>query len=131
MTAFLKKHRKTKKIFSITLFKSISILLTEIIFTSIAKAVLRKNGVHYEISLHSNNLGYLSISDALEENDEKLVEFAVGGLCNAVLGRDLTSSFIISLLYMSLFNLLENLIPTQVGLHSLARDLTFRFRNKW
>ena len=54
MTAFLKKHRKTKKIFSITLFKSISILLIEIIFTSIAKAVLRKNGVHYEISLHSS-----------------------------------------------------------------------------
>ena len=37
----------------------------------------------------------MSISDALEENDGKLVEFAVGGLCNAVLGRDLTSIFII------------------------------------
>ena len=25
--------------------------------------------------------------DALEETDEKLVEFAVGGLCNAALGK--------------------------------------------
>ena len=47
MTAFLKKKN------SISLFKSISILLIEIIFTPISKAVLRKNGFHYEVSLHS------------------------------------------------------------------------------
>ena len=32
----------------------------------------------------------MPISDAIEENDEKLVEFAVGGLCNATLGRYLS-----------------------------------------
>ena len=56
MTAFLREHKRTKKIFSITLVQAISILQTKIEYTSIAKELLRENGMHHDIRLFSSNL---------------------------------------------------------------------------
>ena len=48
------KHKKTEK--SITVFKSLSILLTKTKFTSIAKNLLSKNGVNQGIQFHNNRM---------------------------------------------------------------------------
>ena len=45
-----------KKIFSITHFLSLSILLRKIKFVSVAKKLLSKNGVHHGIQFHSSTL---------------------------------------------------------------------------